>query len=158
MKTIRLHSILIAALLSLGWTGRSAAVEVPGAAALADLISSHFDTNGDAKIDTGEWQAGAAGSFDEIDTDRDGRLTTSDIDALAGPIRKEAGSAAGSLVPKLIKPLILGMDVDGDGVVSAEEFGKKMDELFTKLDANKDAELRRPELVDLPMRMIAPAK
>jgi len=133
------------------------AIELPGAGALADLVMGQFDTNGDTKIDSGEWQSGASTSFVEIDADQNGKITANEIDALGETIGKEAGAAAGALVPKLIKPLILSMDADGDGTVSQEEFTKKMEVLFAMLDAEKDAQLTRAELIALPMKAFVPA-
>lgn len=151
---IRLCSNIVTTLLALAFAGPLSAIELPGAGALADLIMVRFDTNGDSKIDTGEWQMGATGSFDEINADRDGKITATEVDALGEPIRNEAGAAAGTLVPKLIKPLILAMDADGDGAVSKEEFTKKLEALFAKLDANTDAQLTRVELIELPVKLL----
>jgi hypothetical protein len=154
---IRPKTIIVTALLAFASSGNLHAAEMPGAGALADLIIKQFDTNGDSKIDTGEWQAGTAASFEEIDTDRDGKMTAAEIDALGEAVAKESGEAAGALVPKLIKPLILAMDADGDGAVSREEFGKKVDGLFAKLDSDMDAQLTKAELIALPLRMLLPA-
>lgn len=155
--TLRLRQFVATAFLALALGGYLNAVELPGAGALADLVMGRFDSNGDSKIDGGEWQLGAAASLEEIDVDRDGKITATEIDALGEPIGKEAGAAAGALVPKLIKPLILSMDADGDGAVSREEFTKKMDALFAGLDADKDAQLTRGELIALPVKAFVPA-
>jgi len=130
---------------------------MPGAGALADLVM-RFDTNGDSKIDTGEWQTGVAASFDELDTDHDGKITGAEIDALGVGLEQELGQVVGTLVLKLIKPLIMSMDADKDGAVSREEFAKKADEIFARLDVNKDAVLTRAEVLDLPVKMLVPAK
>jgi len=134
------------------------AVELPGVGALVDIVIARFDTNGDSKIDTGEWQAGVAGSFDEIDTDGDGKITAAEIDALGDEIAGETGATVAALVMKLIKPIILSMDADGDGTVSREEFTKAANAWFARLDANKDAQLTRDELMDLPLKMLLPDK
>ncbi len=157
-RTIRRHSAIIAAVLTFVLVGPLNAIDLPGMGALADLIMKSFDTNGDSKIDTGEWQAGAKASFDQIDADGDGKITAGEIDALGAAIAEEAGAAVGALVPKLIKPLILAMDANGDGVVSRDEFLKKMDELFAKLDTNKNAELTREELIQLPLKLLPTGK
>jgi Ca2+-binding EF-hand superfamily protein len=134
------------------------AAELPGVGALVDIVIARFDTNGDSKIDTGEWQAGVAGSFDEIDTDGDGRITVAEIDALGDAIAGEAGATVAALVMKLIKPILLSMDTDGDGTVSREEFNKAANAWFARLDANKDAQLTRDELMDLPLKMLLPGR
>lgn len=101
---IRMKTFVIALILAAITLSGVHAVEVPGAGTLADLIM-RFDTNGDGKIDTGEWQTGVEASFDEIDTNRDGKITEAEIDALSGPLEGEVGSIVATLVPKLIKPL-----------------------------------------------------
>jgi hypothetical protein len=153
----RLRPTVTATFLALAFAGASNAIELPGAGALADLVIARFDSNGDSKIDSGEWPLGAAASFEEIDVGRDGRITATEIDALGEPIGKEAGAAAGALVPKLIKPLLLSMDGDADGAVSRDEFTKKMAALFATLDADKDAQLTRAELIALPVKALVPA-
>jgi len=152
-----MKALLIATLAAAALSGDVRAIDVPGAAALADLIM-RFDTNGDSKIDTGEWQAGVAGSFGEIDADRDGNITAVEIDELSGPLEQEAGAVVATLVPKLLKPLIMSMDADKDGAVSREEFLKKVDEMFARLDADKDAVLTRTEVIELPMKMVTPPR
>jgi len=160
MKTFR-HFPLVQYLLAIAFCAICAcahAVELPGVGALVDIVIARFDTNGDSKIDTGEWQAGVEGSFAEIDTDGDGKITVAEIDALGDEIATEAGATVAALVMKLIKPIILAMDTDGDGSVSREEFTKAANAWFAKLDANKDAELTRAELMDLPLKMLVPDK
>ena len=63
-----------------------------------------------------------------------------------------------ALVVKLIKPILLAMDMDGDGTVSREEFTKAVNACFARLDANRDAQLTRDELMDLPLKMLLPDK
>jgi hypothetical protein len=156
-QVIRLKTIVVTMLLALILNANGDAAELPGAGPLADLIMMRFDTNGDSKIDTGEWQMGTAASFEEIDADRDGKISAAEIDGLGEAIAKEVGAAAGALVPKLIKPILLAMDADGDGAVSREEFAKKVGAVFATLDANMDAVLTRTELLALPLKMLVPA-
>lgn len=52
----------------------------------------------------------------------------------------------------------MSMDTNKDGTVSREEFMKKVDEIFARLDANKDAVLTRDVLLELPMILLTPAK
>ena len=133
------------------------AAELPGLGALADLVMKQFDTNGDSKIDTGEWQAGVAASFTEMDADGDGKITAAEMDALGDVLGKEAGETVAAVMMKLIRPLLLSMDADKDGSVSRDEFTKASTALFTKPDANQDAELTRAELLLLPLKMLLPA-
>ncbi len=132
------------------------AVELPGAGALADIILKRFDTNRDAKLDLGEWQAGVKDSFAEMDGDGDGKITAAELDVVGEGIAKETGASVGPLLAKLIKSLVLTMDADKDGSVSREEYTKVADTLFAKLDTNQDAEVTREELLSLPLKMLAP--
>jgi len=156
-RRILRKTLLIALVLAAALAGTVNALEIPGARALADLIM-RFDSNGNSTIDTREWQDGVAGSFDDIDGDRDGKITAVEIDDLSGPLEQEAGTVAATLVPKLLSPLIMSMDANKDGAVSRDEFIKKVDEMFARLDANKDAILTRTELIDLPVRMVTAAR
>lgn len=99
-----------------------------------------------------------AASFAEIDADGDGKITVVEIDALGDVLGKEIGETVAAVVMKLIKPLLLSMDADKDGIVSRDEFMKAAGALFAKLDANKDAELMREELLLLPLKMLLPAE
>jgi hypothetical protein len=155
---VRSHFFTACCLALLSMIAPLRAAELPGAGALVDIIIARFDTNGDSKIDSGEWQAGVAGSFDEIDTDGDGKITAAEIDALGDEIAQETGATVAALVMKLIKPIILAMDTDGDGAVSREEFTKAASAWFAKLDANHDAQLTREELMDFPLKMLLPDK
>ena len=151
--------LVFAACCALGFSahGPLRAAEIPGAGVLADLITKQFDANGDSKFDAGEWQAGVAASFAEIDADGDGLMTPAEIDSLENVIGKETGETAAVLAVKLIKPLLLSMDADRDGSVSRDEYTKVASALFAKLDANQDAELTRAELLMLPVKMLIPA-
>ena len=132
------------------------AVELPGAGALAEIILNRFDTNGDSKLDLGEWHAGVADSFGEMDLDRDEKITAAELDDIGQAVAGETGGAAGALLAKLIKTLVLTMDADKDGSVSREEYRKVADALFARLDTNKDAEVTRDELLSLPLKMLTP--
>ena len=154
---LRAHFFTAALLLAPMLSAPLHAAELPGAGVLADIVLKQFDTNGDAKIDTGEWQAGITASFAEMDADGDGRITAEEMDAVGAGVGKEIGEAAGAVVAKLIKGLLLTMDADKDGVVSRDEFAKATGELFAKLDTNRDAELTRAELLLLPVKMLLPA-
>ena len=158
MQSISRHSpSLILAALALFSASPLPAAELPGAGALADLVM-RFDTSGDSRIDAGEWQNGVVMSFEEIDRDRDGKITASEVEELGGELEKEAGSIVSVLVPKVIKPIIMGMDGDKDGAVSRDEFTKRVEEIFAKVDENKDSYLTRGEAMELPLKVLVPEK
>ena len=123
---------------------------------LADVMIEYLDTNGDHIIDIGEFQAGCARGFDEMDTDGDGFISTKELDALGGMLAKSGenalvAAASGVLLASWIKT----MDADGDGRVSREEFLKGCEKYFDKLDSDKDHKLTRDELMALPAKMLA---
>lgn len=127
---------------------------VPGAEALAKLIAQEFDTNADGLLDQGEWQNGIGGSFDKMDTNRDGSIKPEEVDAMGDDIAAEAGDIGGVVLVALIKQALLTLDQDGDKAVSRKEFDALTDGIFTKLDADKSASLTPAELSDLPVKML----
>lgn len=139
MKTIRSLLLLILATLPLH-------AALPGADALAGLITKQFDTNADTILDAGEWQAGIEKGFQEIDSNGDGSITAAELDALADPIGNETGEFAAKLVTVLIKQVVLTMDSDKDGSVSLKEYTAQATSIFTKLDTSKSGSVEQAEL------------
>ena len=127
---------------------------VPGAEALAKLITQEFDTNADSILDQGEWQNGIAGSFDKMDTNHDGSIKPEEVDGMSDDIAAEAGDIGGVILVALIKQALLTLDQDGDKAVSRKEFDALTIGIFSKLDADKDASLTLAELSDLPVKML----
>lgn len=127
---------------------------LPGADALAGLITKQFDTNGDTTIDQGEWQSGLEQSFKEMDSNGDGSISGAELDALAGPIGKEIGEFTSGVVTVLIKKIVLTMDGDKDGAVSLKEFTTQATAIFTKLDTSKNGSVEQAELLELPAKLI----
>jgi Ca2+-binding EF-hand superfamily protein len=147
--------LIVITLLSLSLLAPARAA-IPGAEELADVILE-LDTSGDGVLDSSEYREGTADGFSDIDRDRDGRITTGEIDALGGLIGEEQGSVAGSVVPPLIKLMLGTMDANGDKVLSREEYTRGAQSLFTLLDVDKDGTLTRAELVNLPARLVKSA-
>jgi hypothetical protein len=127
---------------------------VPGADTLAKLITHEFDTNSDNILDQGEWQNGIAGSFDKLDTNRDGSIKPDEVDALSDDISAEAGGIGGVMIVALIKQVLLTLDTDGDKAITRKEFNTLTDGLFTKLDTDKNSSLTQAELSELPAKMV----
>ena len=127
---------------------------VPGAEALAKLITHEFDTNADGLLDQGEWQGGIARSFDQLDKNHDGTIKPDEVDALSGDLAEEAGEIGGTILVVLIKQALLTLDQDGDKAVSRKEFDALTEGIFTKLDGDKNGSLTLAELSDLPVKMV----
>lgn len=142
----------ILALLSLS-LANSAPGAVPGAEELAEVILT-MDVSGDNALDQAEYRDGTDDGFDEMDRDRDGKITAVEIDALGGLIGQEQGSVAAAVVPSLIKLMLLAMDQNGDKILSLEEYTKGAQALFTLVDIDKNAVLSRAELTSLPTRLV----
>ena len=128
---------------------------VPGAEALAKLITCEFDTNSDEILDQGEWQSGIADSFGKLDSDGDGSIKPDDVDGLSEDIVKESGEIGDGIIVALIKQALLSLDTDGDKSVSRKEYGALSDSIFAKLDTDKNASLTLTELAGLPATLIA---
>lgn len=105
-----------------------------------------LDTNHDGVISAGEI-ANAAASLKALDQNGDGKLTRDEIcpprpaDAPPPPPDAEAHR------PK--SPLLLALDADGNGELSAQEIANAPASLAA-LDANHDGQLTRDELRPLP--------
>lgn len=132
---------------------------LPGAAPLAKLIISEFDTNADKLISTVEWQSGITESFDKLDTNGDGSIVGGEIDGMQSEIGKLTGDLAAGLVTAMIKQMIFSLDADGDANVSWKEYGASTGSLFAKLDTDSNGSLTPAELETLPTLLLtSPAK
>ncbi len=116
-----------------------------------------FDRNGDGVLSKDEVPARMLAMFDRGDTDHDGKLTPSEIRAMAAgqtdpqgrPIGR--GNATGML---RMDPVMDALDVDHDGVLSAAEIASAPGALKT-LDKDADGTLSAAEL---RMRQQTPAE
>lgn len=130
------------------------AFEIPGASALADVILERFDENEDGVLDTGEWQAGIDEGFGQLDQDGNGNIDEVEKKNLDGLIGEEVGEGKAKLVSPIITTALRSFDENDDEAVSEEEFSKKANDLFKKLDTNSDAEVTKQELKQLPLKLL----
>ena len=128
---------------------------VPGADALAKLITSEFNTNSDEIVDQGDWQHGIDESFGKLDSNGDGSIKPDEVDGMSADIVKESGEIGGVIIVALIKQALLSLDADGDKSVSRKEYDALADSIFAKLDTDKSASLTLAELAGLPAKLIA---
>ncbi len=99
------------------------------------------DTNADGKVTPEEMQARMQARFSEADTDGDGKLSADEMFARAQTARAER-------MKKGITRMIEKRDTDGDGFLSIEEMGPKAGmkaRFFEKLDADKDGAVSAEE-------------
>ena len=127
---------------------------VPGADVLGGLISKHFDSNSDGIVDTGEWQSGMTASFADMDLNHDGSISGDDVDGLKKEMTEELGEVGATVVVALIKQIVMTLDKNGDKLVSEKEFSEGGEAMFKKLDANKDGQVSKEELAELPTRLL----
>ena len=114
-------------------------------------IIQKMDKDGDGKLSRGEW-TGQAKFYDQIDANRDKRLTiqelTAHYDSLAGSNggKKTGGKGtAQKSKSKNPKELIKKMDKDGDGKLSRDEWTGQA-KFYDQIDADQDKRLTIAEL------------
>jgi hypothetical protein len=101
------------------------------------LFLSGLDVDRDMRISRGEMRDGAAESFDKGDTDGS---------ALLSPIEFSNWSRTNFGTDQSV-PGRLHFDLDQDGHISPGEFNTTFDQIFQRLDANRDGVLDRAELL-----------
>lgn len=129
--------------------------DLPGVDLLANLLVKQFDRDHDSMIDLTEWQNGANDGFVELDHDRDGSISESEIDALVDPLSEDFGKLGATACVALIKKILFTFDANGDRSVSKGEYEQGCTALFKLLDANHDGWITRIELAELPAKLLA---
>lgn len=89
-----------------------------------------FDADGDGKLSQEEIDQGRANQLKKFDKDGDGTLNLAEYEALWLDVMRER------MVDRF-----QGHDADGDGKVTAEEFGKRFANMVKYMDSNGDGVL-----------------
>ena len=109
-----------------------------------------MDTDRDGKISGTEHAAGAKKMFQNMDANRDNRLTAAEMDA-AKKRKETAGSSSRHADHKDHAEMsaadkIKVVDTDGDGVLTAEEHAEGSTTMFAKMDTDTDGLLTAKEM------------
>ena len=136
MRTI--VSLTLLALCTSGCAG--VAMRAVAAARTPDpaQLLRNADANGDGMITEAEFRDARAKLFARLDRDGDGFLTNADT-----PRRLAARRAGGG---DRLAEAMRGLDKDGDGKVSRDEFVNSPGLIFQRADANRDGVVDRQEL------------
>ncbi len=97
-----------------------------------------YDLNGDGKITREEFMAVRAVCFARYDASGTGMLTRADVKRFSSPQTADRIDAEFSR-----------LDLDGDSLLSREEFDRESDRLFRQLDTNGDGVLAGSELSNM---------
>lgn len=100
-----------------------------------------IDTDKDGKLSRAELEAHRAAHFAEADTNKDGKLSVEELTAMHA---KRAAERAGKGAAKMLEHL----DEDGDGALSLAEMAahKRGEKMFSRIDQDEDGMLSKAEL------------
>jgi Ca2+-binding EF-hand superfamily protein len=100
-----------------------------------------MDSNNDGMVSASEHAAGASTMFAEIDADRNGSVTATEMDAHWQAKGKSKKSGEMSSAEKIRE-----VDGDGDGALTAAEHAAGAQKKFAEMDADKDGSLAKAEM------------
>jgi Ca2+-binding EF-hand superfamily protein len=100
-----------------------------------------MDTNGDGKLSPEEHTAGAKKMFAHMDANGDGKVTAAEMTAAHERIAGKPADAKGMSAAEKIKVI----DTNGDGILSTEEHAAGAKVMFEKMDSDNDGFLTKAE-------------
>ncbi len=100
-----------------------------------------IDTNKDGKLSKSEIEADRATRFAEADADKDGKLSSAELKA-------HHAAHAGERAEKRMAKMLNHMDKDGDGALTLAEMSgnKRGEKMFSRIDTDADGALSKAEL------------
>lgn len=112
-----------------------------GRGAMAGLDFGAVDADKDGKITTAEMDAFRAARVTEMDTDKDGKLSTAELSAMHMARMQER-------VDQMATRMMERHDADGDGMLTAAEFATPAapERMFEMADADGDGALTEAEI------------
>jgi hypothetical protein len=96
-----------------------------------------YDTNKDGFVDRAEWDTGQQARFNQLDTNKDGKLSKEEM--------FPASSRADDRQLERQERFFRRVDRDHDGFVSKAEFMAQADRNFTRCDTDKDGRTNTAE-------------
>lgn len=100
-----------------------------------------MDTNGDGMISANEHASGVRSMFDRMDSNRDGNVTTAEMDA-SHKMKGDKGMHHDmSSADKIAK-----MDTNGDGMLSSSEHDAGAKTKFAEMDSDKNGSVSKAEM------------
>jgi Ca2+-binding EF-hand superfamily protein len=120
------------------------------AGAFIDREIKMMDTNGDKTVSVDEHAAGARKMFATMDANTDGKVTAQEMEASRGKVTGQKAKKSAMSAADKIKVC----DTDTDGALTTDEHTGCARKMFETMDANKDGQLSRPELVSGHAKMM----
>lgn len=138
-----------------------------------------MDKDGDGKITAAEHTDGSKALFTKMDTNKDGQVTTAEMDAMHATMKDKGHATArtegganeqkmadkkaydetgtGKAMPKMMssEQKIAKMDTNNDGKLSAAEHAAGAKQMFSKMDTDRDGTLTAQELREGQRSMMA---
>jgi Ca2+-binding EF-hand superfamily protein len=148
--TFKHSAVMLAALVGATLSTVAMADKGPMAAPLGGPMMNfdELDADKDGKVTKEELAANRAAKFAEADADKDGKLSADEMVAM----REKAEAARKA---EMAKAMIARIDSDKDGFVSAAEMDAMpmMDKMFDRVDENADGAISKDEMEAVQARM-----